>query len=159
MLQLRRLEEGDNVEEDHMRNRQLVAAWCMEKGAEEKVIEKVIKEGKTYFVVNDYEKLRDLFGQLLREIQRIKSEGDFEAAEKLVETYGVIADQELMKEVKQRYEQFNLAPYSGFVQPTLTPVTGEDGSFTDLKLSHDQNFVEQMLYYSKNYSFLSNAGN
>ncbi len=159
MLQLRRLEEGDNVEEDHMRNRQLVAAWCMEKGSEENVIEKVIKEGKTYFVVNDYDKLRVLFGELLREIQRIKSEGDFEAAEKLVETYGVIADQELMKEVKQRYEQFNLAPYSGFVQPTLTPVMGDDGSFTNLELTHDQNFVEQMLYYSKNYSFLSNAGN
>lgn len=158
MLQLRRLEPGDNVEEDHMRNRQLVAAWCMEKGAADNVIEKVVKEGKTYFVVNDYDKLHELFGQLLREIQRLKSEGDYEAAEKLVETYGVTADQELMKEVKQRYEQFDLAPYSGFVQPTLTPVMDGE-NFTDLEVSHDQSYLDQMLYYSKNYSFLGNDGN
>lgn len=158
MLQLRRLEEGDNVEEDHMRNRQLIASWCYEKGAKDNVIEKVIKEGKTYFVVNDYEKLRTLFGELLREIQRLKSEGDFKAAEALVEGYGIQADQELMKEVKQRYEQFNLAPYSGFVQPHLVPVM-TDGKFTDLKVNHDQGYVEQMLYFSENYSFLGNDGN
>lgn len=158
MLQLRRLEPGDNVEEDHMRNRQLIAAWCYEKGKEENVIEKVTQEGKTYFVVNDYDKLRILFGQLLSEIQRLKSEGDFEAAEKLVEGYGIQADQALMEEVKARYEQFNLAPYSGFVQPTLTPVMNGD-AFEDLTISHDQGYVEQMLYYSKNYSFLGNDGN
>ncbi|MCB9262954.1 MAG: dihydrofolate reductase [Flavobacteriales bacterium] len=158
MLQLRRLEAGENVEEDHMRNRQLVAKWCMEKGAAENVIEKKVVNGKTYFVINDYAKLKVLFGDLLREIQRIKSEGDFAAAEKLVEGYGIKADQELMKEVKQRYEQFNIAPYSGFVQPTLTPVMNGD-AFKDLKVSHSQNFIEQMLYYSKNYSFLGNDGN
>lgn len=158
MLQLRRLEPGDNVEEDHMRNRQLIAAWCYEKGKEENVIEKVTQNGKTYFVVNDYDKLRNLFGQLLKEIQRIKSEGDFAAAEALVEGYGIQADQALMKEVKARYEQFNLAPYSGFVQPTLTPVMNGD-VFEDLEVTHDQNFVDQMLYYSKNYSFLGNDGN
>ncbi|MBO6516261.1 MAG: dihydrofolate reductase [Bacteroidia bacterium] len=158
MLQLRRLEEGDNIEEDHMRNRQLVAKWCWEKGKEDNVIERKEVDSKTYFVVNDYEKLRVLFGDLLREIQRIKSEGDYEAAEALVEGYGVIADQELMKEVKQRYEQFDLAPYSGFVQPVLTPVM-EGDKFVDLKVDHSQGYAEQMLYYGKNYSFLSNSGN
>ncbi len=158
MLQLRRLEKGDNVEEDHMRNRQLIAAWCFEKGADENVIEKVVKDGKTYFVVNDYDKLRVLFGELLREIQRLKSEGDFEAAEKLVEGYGIQADQDLMQEVKDRYEQFNLAPYSGFVQPTLTPVM-EGDKFVDLKVTHDQGYVDQMLFFGENYSFLGNDGN
>jgi len=157
MLQLRRLEEGDNIEEDHMRNRQLVAQWCLVKGAEDNVIEKKVVNEKTYYVVNDYEKLRILFGELLREIQRIKSEGDYDSAEALVETYGVVADQDLMKEVKERYEQFDLAPYSGFVQPTLTPVI-KDGKFLDLTVSHDMDYTEQMLYFSKNYSFLSNAG-
>ena len=158
MLQLRRLEPGDNVEEDHMRNRQLIALWCYEKGADENVIEKVVEGGKTYFVVNDYDKLRTLFGKLLREIQRLKSEGDFEAAENLVEGYGITADQDLMKEVKARYEQFNLAPYSGFVQPTLTPVMNGD-AFEDLTITHTEGYVEQMLNFSKNYSFLGNDGN
>jgi dipeptidyl-peptidase-3 len=158
MLQLRRLEPGDNVEEDHMRNRQLIAAWCYEKGKEDNVIEKVTKNHKTYFVVNDYDKLRALFGELLKEIQRLKSEGDFEAAEQLVEGYGIQADQDLMAEVVARYEQFNLAPYSGFVQPTLTPVMTDD-TFSDLTITHDQGYVEQMLYFSKNYSFLGNDGN
>ena len=158
MLQLRRLEPGDNVEEDHMRNRQLIAQWCYEKGQEDNVIEKVTKDGKTYFVVNDYDKLRNLFGQLLREIQRLKSEGDFAAAESLVEGYGIQADQALLKEVIARYEQFNLAPYSGFVQPTLTPVMNGD-AFEDLKVSHDQGYAEQMLYFSEHYSFLGNDGN
>lgn len=158
MLQLRRLEPGDNVEEDHMRNRQLIASWCYEKGADDNVIEKVVEGGKTYFVVNDYEKLRTLFGDLLREIQRLKSEGDFAAAEKLVEGYGIVADQDIMKEVKARYEQFNLAPYSGFVQPTLTPVMNGE-TFEDLKVTHTEGYVEQMLNLSKNYSFLGNDGN
>jgi len=158
MLQLRRLEPGDNVEEDHMRNRQLIASWCYEKGADENVIEKVVEGGKTYFVVNDYEKLRNLFGDLLREIQRLKSEGDFAAAEKLVEGYGIVADQDIMKEVKARYEQFNLAPYSGFVQSTLTPVMNGE-TFEDLKVTYTEGYVEQMLNLSKNYSFLGNDGN
>lgn len=157
MLQLRRLELGDNVEEDHMRNRQLIAQWCYEKGSANNVIERVTQQNKTYFVVNDYLALRTLFGELLREIQRIKSEGDYESAEKLVETYGVIADQDLIKEVKARYEQFDLAPYSGFLQPTLTPVM-ENGKFSDLTVSYDSSFASQMMRLSTNYSFLSNAG-
>src|SRR5690606_10118694 len=107
LLQLRRLEEGDNLEESHMRNRQMVSAWVFEKGQPENVIEKRVENGKTYFVINDYGKLRTLFGDLLREVQRIKSTGDFEAGQSLVETYGVIADQALMREVKQRYQQFD----------------------------------------------------
>ncbi|MBI1306150.1 MAG: dihydrofolate reductase [Bacteroidetes bacterium] len=158
MLQLRRLEPGENVEEDHMRNRQLIAQWCYAKGKDKNVIEKIEENGKTYFVVNDYDALRTLFGELLREIQRIKSEGDYKSAEKLVETYGVIADQDLMKQVKERYEKFNLAPYSGFLQPTLTPVMN-DGAFTDLKVSYDSTFAEQMMRYAKDYSFLGNDGN
>lgn len=153
MLQLRRLEEGENIEEDHMRNRQLVASWAYEKGLEDKVIEKQIVDGKTYFVVNDYEKLRDLFGQLLREIQRIKSEGDYQAAEALVEGYGVKVDAELHREVLARYESLNMAPYSGFVQPKLEAEFDEEGNFVDLKVS-EEGYVEQMLRFAKEYAFI-----
>ncbi|MCB9241820.1 MAG: dihydrofolate reductase [Flavobacteriales bacterium] len=159
MLQLRRLEEGENIEEDHMRNRQLVAAWCYERGKANNVIERKTVDGKTYFVVNDYAKLRVLFGDLLREIQRIKSEGDYKAAEALVETYGVKADQDLLKEVKKRYEKFDLAPYSGFLQPTLTAVLDAEGKFKDLSVSYDATFAEQMMRFSRSYSFLGNDGN
>jgi dipeptidyl-peptidase-3 len=158
MLQLRRLEPGDNVEEDHMRNRQLVAAWAFEKGKSENVIERIEKDGKTYFNITDYDKLRELFGQLLREIQRIKSEGDFESAKELVETYGVIADQDLIAEVKKRYKPFNLAPYSGFLQPTLTPVM-ENGTFKELSVSYPESFEAQMMEYGKKYSFLPHSTN
>lgn len=158
MLQLRRLDDGDNLEEDHMRNRQLVAKWAYEKGKEENVVEKKTIDGKTYFVVNDYDKLRDIFGQLLREIQRIKSEGDFESAEALVGDYGVEVDQELLKEVKMRYEPFNLAPYSGFVQPQYSAEMDGD-RITKVNVESADDFAEQMMYLSKNYSFLSNEGN
>lgn len=158
MLQLRRLDDGDNLEEDHMRNRQLVASWAYEKGKEENVIERKTVDGKTYFVVNDYEKLRVLFGDLLREIQRIKSEGDFEAADKLVTGYGVTVDQELLKEVKERYSKFDLAPYSGFVQPRYE-VEMKDGKFVSLKAHYNEGFAEQMLRLSRDYSFLPNSGN
>lgn len=158
MLQLRRLEEGDNVEEDHMRNRQLVAQWAYEKGKAENVIEKVQQEGKTYFVVRDYSKLRTLFGELLREIQRIKSEGDYASAEALVETYGVIADQALLSEVRKRYEPFNLAPYSGFVQPKYVPVM-EGDEIVDVRIEYTDDFAKQMMEFSSNYSFLGNDGN
>ena len=117
MLQLRRILPGDDIEEDHMRNRQLVASWAFERGREENVVERKVIDDKTYFVVNDYEKLRGYFGELLREIQRIKSEGDFEAGRNLVETYGVKVDQQLHAEVLRRSEPLNLAPYSGFVNP------------------------------------------
>jgi dipeptidyl-peptidase-3 len=152
-LQLRRLEPGDNVEEDHMRNRQLVAKWCMEKGAADKVIERKTVEGKTYFVVNDYDKLRTLFGELLREIQRIKSEGDFKSAEALVENYGVKADQDLVKEARDRYASLNLAPYVGFVQPKLVAEFDDNGNFVDLRVEAET-YIEQMLRYSKAYAFL-----
>lgn len=154
-LQLRRLEYGDNLEEDHMRNRQLVAKWCFEKGRQDNVIEQKKINGKTFFVVNDYEKLKSLFGELLREIQRIKSQGDYDGAENLVETYGVRADQELLKEAKERYEKLNLAPYSGFVQPKISPMF-KDGKLEDIALEvGKETFVEQMIRYGKDYSFLS----
>lgn len=153
MLQLRRLEAGEQIEEAHMRNRQLVAKWAYEKGKAEQVIEKKTKDGKTYFVINDYEKLRDLFGQLLRELQRIKSEGDFEAGKKLVETYGVKVDAELHAEVLERYESLNIAPYGGFINPQLTPVM-ENGKITDVKIEYPSDFKEQMLHYGEKYSFL-----
>lgn len=154
MLQLKRLEPGDKLEEDHMRNRQLVAKWCYEQGKADNVIERKSIDGKTYFVINDYNKLRDLFGQLLRIIQKIKSEGDFATAENLVETYGVEVDQELLKEVKKRYEKLDIPPYSGFIQPKYTPIMKE-GKMVDVSLEYPKDFAAQMMEYSKNYSFLS----
>ena len=154
MLQLRRLEEGENIEEDHMRNRQLNASWAYEKGLDDQVIEKKIIDNKTYFVVNDYAKLRKIFGDLLREIQRIKSEGDYEAAEALVEGYGVKVDPAIHKEVKSRYESLNLAPYSGFVQPKLEPQFDDEGNFINLRVS-EEGYVEQMLRFGKEYAFVN----
>ena len=153
MLQLRRLELGEELEEAHMRNRQIVASWAYEKGKEDKVIEKVKKDGKSYFVINDYEKLRDIFGQLLREIQRIKSEGDYEGGKELVENYGVKVDQEVHKEVLERVESLNIAPYSGFINPVLTPVM-EGDKIVDVKIEFPTDFTEQHLYYSEKYSLL-----
>ena len=154
MTQLVRIELGNNVEEAHMRNRQLVAKWAFEKGAADKVTELVKKDGKTYVKVNDYEKLRELFGQLLNEIQRIKSEGDFEAARQMVETYAVKVDPELHKEVLARYEKLNLAPYKGFVNPVYTAETDAEGNITDVKISYEEGYAEQMLRYSKDYANL-----
>ena len=154
MTQLIRLNLGDDIEEAHMRNRQLVAAWAMEKGAKDKVIEKVVKNGKTYFRINDYSKLRVLFGDLLREIQRIKSEGDFEAGKALVETYGVKVNQEIHKEVLKRNKKFKSAPYSGFINPVLVPVTGKNGNITDVKVVQPESFANQMLEYAKKYTTL-----
>lgn len=153
MTQLVRLKLGDNVEEAHMRNRQLVAKWCFEKGAKDNVIEKKTKDGKTYFVVNDYAKLRVLFGDLLKEIQRIKSEGDFTSGKNLVENYGVKVDQDLHKEVLARYAKLNIAPYAGFINPRLVPVK-EGDKIIDVKVEYPADFKQQMLYYAKNYSFL-----
>ena len=152
MLQLRRILPGDDIEEDHMRNRQLVAQWAFERGAEENVIERVVRDGKTYFVINDYDKLRGYFGELLREIQRIKSEGDFEAGRDLVETYGVKVDQALHQEVLARVEPLNLAPYQGFVNPVLEPVM-ENGAIVDVKATYPTDFLGQMLWYGQEYSF------
>jgi len=156
MTQLTRLKLGDKIEEDHMRNRQLVAGWAYEKGMADSVISKVKKDGKTYFVVNDFVKLRELFGQLLMEIQRIKSEGDYEAGKALVENYGVQVDQELHAEVLERYATLNVAPYSGFMQPTLVPEFDADGNFVDLKATWQESFSDLMMKYAKDYSFLPN---
>jgi len=152
MTQLTRIQPGKDVEEAHMRNRKLIAEWCYEKG-EGKVVEKVVKDGKTYFVVNDYQKLRGLFGDLLREIQRIKSEGDYEAGRTLVETYGVKVDPTLHAEVLERYAKLNLEPYSGFVNPIYKPVM-ENGQIIDVLLEYTDDYAGQMLEYSKEYSFL-----
>lgn len=155
MLQLNRLEPGNNVEEAHMRNRQLIAHWVFEKGKTDNVIEKISKDGKTYFKINDYNKLRTLFGELLKEIQRIKSEGDYKSAQELVETYGVKADQDLLKEVKARFEKLNIAPYKGFIQAKLVPVMDGD-TIKDVKVEYPTDFVKQMMEYAKDYSFLPN---
>ena len=154
MTQLVRIELGNNVEEAHMRNRQLIAKWVFEKGAADQVVELVKKDGKTYVKVNDYEKLRNLFGLLLSEIQRIKSEGDFEAARQLVENYAVKVDPELHKEVLARYEKLNLAPYKGFVNPIYVAETDAEGNITDVKISYGEGYAEQMLRYSKDYANL-----
>lgn len=154
MTQLMRLEPGAVIEEAHMRNRQLVASWAFEKGAKDKVIEKIVKDGKTYFVVNDYDKLRSLFGELLMIIQKIKSEGDYKAGAALVENYGVQVDQALHKEVLARVEKLKIAPYNGFINPKLVPVKNAKGEITDIKVEYPTDFTEQMLEYAKTYSFL-----
>lgn len=154
MTQLIRLNLGDDVEEAHMRNRQWVSAWVYEKGKADNVIEKITRDGKTYFNINDYDKLHDLFGQLLKETQRIKSEGDYKAVETLVETYGVKVDQDLHAEVLERNKQFTSAPYSGFVNPVLVPEMDANGEITAIKVTQPESFSGQMLDYSKHYSFL-----
>lgn len=159
MTQLVRIEPGNHVEEAHMRNRQLIARWVFEKGAADKVVEMVKKDGKTYVVVNDYGKLRQLFGELLAEIQRIKSTGDFGAARDLVETYAVKVDPVLHAEVLERYKKLNLAPYKGFVNPKYEAVTDADGKITDVKVTYDEGYAEQMLRYSKDYSNLPSMNN
>ena len=154
MTQLIRLNLGDDVEEAHMRNRQWVSAWVYEKGKADNVIEKITRDGKTYFNINDYDKLHELFGQLLKETQRIKSEGDYKAVETLVETYGVKVDQDLHAEVLERNKQFTSAPYSGFVNPVLVPEMDANGEITAIKVTQPESFSGQMLDYSKHYSFL-----
>ena len=153
MLQLKRLKVGEQIEEAHMRNRQMIAKWAYEKGVADSVIVKKIKDDKTYFVINDYDKLKELFGQLLRELQRIKSEGDFEAGKALVENYAVKVDPELHKEVLARYEKLGVAPYGGFINPKLV-ATKKDDKVTGVAVEYPENFKEQMLYYGENYSFL-----
>lgn len=154
MTQLIRVELGADVEQSHMRNRQWVSAWVFEKGASDGVIERVERDGKTYYDIKDYEKLRELFGALLRETQRIKSEGDFEAARDLVETYGVKVDQDLHRQILERNEQFEGAPYSGFVNPVLVPELDQDGEIIAIEIQQPDSFAEQMLYYSEEYQNL-----
>ena len=152
MTQLVRIQPGNNIEEAHMRNRSLIAHWCYEKGKADKVIEMTKKNGKTYVRVNDYEKLRGLFGDLLAEIQRIKSTGDYAAAQKLVEDYGVRVDPALHNEVLERYKTLNLSPYKGFINPAYTAVKDEKGNITDVKIDYTEGYAEQMLRYSRDYS-------
>jgi dipeptidyl-peptidase-3 len=156
MTQLYRIEPGKNIEEAHMRNRQEIAAWVYEKGQPENVIERVQRDGKTYFVINDYDKLRTLFGQLLREHQRIRSEGDFAGAQALIENYGTKVDPDLHAEVLRRYATLNVAPYSGFINPRLVPVLkdGASGEIIDVKVEYPTDFLGQMLEYGRSYSYL-----
>ena len=154
MTQLVRIEPGKDIEEAHMRNRQLIARWAYEQGKADKVVELVKKDGKTYVKINDYEKLRTLFGQLLAEVQRVKSTGDYAAARQLVETYAVKVDPALHAEVLERYKRLNLAPYKGFVNPRYEAVKDAGGNITDVKVSYDEGYAEQMLRYSRDYSNL-----
>lgn len=153
MTQLTRIQPGKDIEQAHMRSRQLIAAWCYNKGSQDNVIERYVKEGKTFVKINDYQKLRDLFGQLLAEVQRIKSEGDYEAGKALVESFGVKVDPGLHQEILARYEKLNLAPYGGFMNPVLVPVE-ENGKMTDVRVEYPMDYAAQMMLYSKNYSFL-----
>ena len=145
---------GTNIEEAHMRNRQWISAWVFEKGKLDNVIEKITRDGKTYFNITDYDKLHELFGQLLREVQRIKSEGDFNAGKALAENYGVKVDQKLHAEILQRNKQFISAPYSGFVNPVLIPKVNAKGEIIAIEIKQPKTFAEQMLNYSKQYGFL-----
>ncbi len=153
MTQLCRIEPGKNIEEAHMRNRKLIAEWCYEQGLADNVTEKIVKDGKTYIVVNDFDKLRTLFGRLLHEIQRIKSEGDFEAGKALVENYGVKVDPALHSEVLERYARLNIAPYGGFINPKYELIE-KDGQVVDVRISYPEDYTGQMLEYSSEYSVL-----
>lgn len=161
MTQLMRIEPGKDVEEAHMRNRKLIAEWAFEHGKKDNVVEYVKKDGKTFVKINDYAKLRDLFGQLLNEIQRIKSEGDYAAGEALVEKYAVKVDPQLHKEVLDRYATLDIAPYKGFVNPVYVAVdangnpTADEDAITDIKVTYEEGYIPQMLRYSRDYSPLT----
>lgn len=155
LTQLVRIEEGKDVEEAHMRNRQLIARWVFEQGATDKVVELKKREGKTFVVIHDYQQLRVLFGKLLAEVQRIKSEGDYEAGRSLVENYGVKIDPVLHHEIRERYVRLHLSPYKGFVNPVMREVKDNSGHVTDITLDYTEGYAEQMLRYSRDYSYLS----
>ena len=156
MTQLIRIKLGDDVEQAHMRNRQMVSKWVYEKGISENVIEKVKENNKTYFVIRDYDKLRILFGELLKEIQRIKSEGDYDAGMNIIETYGVKVDQEIHKEVLERNKKFNTPPYSGFINPELKPVYDDKNEIVDILVIQPDSFAKQMIDYANKYTTLPN---
>jgi dipeptidyl-peptidase-3 len=153
LTQITRIRPGKTITEAHMRNRSMIAHWVYEKGLPENVIAKEVRDGKTYFTIMDYPKLRALFGKLLVEIQRITSEGDYEAAKNLVEKYGVQIDPVLHKEVLERYAKLNLAPYTGYINVVYTPVL-ENGRIVDVKVEYPTDYAAQMLRYGKEYSFL-----
>ncbi|MRR22531.1 dihydrofolate reductase [bacterium] len=154
LTQIVRIQPGKDIEQAHMRCRSAIAHWVYEKGKSDNVIEVMKRDGKTFVRINDYPKLRSLFGEMLKEVQRIKSEGDFTAGKNMIETYGVKIDQELHKEILARYAELNLAPYSGFVNPVMTPVTDRNGKITDVKIEYCSDFLGQMMEYGRNYSFL-----
>jgi dipeptidyl-peptidase III len=153
IVQLARIKPGKDIEEAHMRNRKMISEWVIEKGKKDNVVEKKVENGKTYFVINDYQKLRVLFGELLKEIQRIKSQGDYKAGKNLIENYGVKIDQNLHKEVLERYAKLNIAPYAGFIQPKLIPAM-KDGKITDVKIEYPRDFKTQMMEYGQTYGLL-----
>ncbi len=154
MTQLNRIEPGKDIEEAHMRNRQLIAAWVLEKGKKDKVVELVKKNGKTFVKINDYKKMRNLIGQLLGEIQRIKSEGDYAAGAELINKYAVKVDPKLHKEVLDRYSKLSIPPYRGFINPQYVPVYDNKGNITDVKLKYGENYTQQMLRLSQDYTTL-----
>ncbi len=154
MTQLTRIQPGKNIEQAHMRNRATISNWVIEKGKDDNVVSFEKRDDKTYIVINDYEKLRSLFGELLKEVQRIKSEGDFEAGKALIENYGVKVDPQLHAEVLSRYEALDIAPYKGFVNPVYKPETDENGNIVDITVSYDEGYVQQQLRYSRQYSVL-----
>jgi dipeptidyl-peptidase-3 len=154
LTQIVRIQPGKDIEQAHMRCRSAIAHWVYEKGKADNVIEVVNRDGKTFVRINDYQKLRGLFGEMLKEVQRIKSEGDFAAGRNMIERFGVKIDPELHTEILARYEKLNLAPYSGFVNPVMTPVTDRDGKITDVKIEYCSDYLGQMMEYGKKYSFL-----
>lgn len=154
MLQLRRIEPGQNIEQAHMRNRQMVSSWVMEKALASGAVEMPVRDGKTYIDIKDYQALRTYFGELLKEVQRIKSQGDYEAGKALIEGYGVKVNPKMHQEVLARSEELNIPPYGGFINPRLAPVTDEEGNITDIKVEYPDDFTQQMLEYAKKYSFL-----
>jgi dipeptidyl-peptidase-3 len=152
LTQLVRIKPGNQIEEAHMRNRAIIARWCLAHA--DGCVELVSVDGKTYVKVNDYPRLRILFGRLLAEIQRIKSEGDYEGAKAMVETYGVKIDAGLHQEVLSRYEKLNIAPYKGFINPWMKPVFDADGNIVDVNLDYTESYSHQMLRYSREYGLL-----
>lgn len=154
LTQLARIRRGGDIEEAHMRDRALIARWCYEHGRADNVIEIVRIDGKTYVKINDYERLRGLFGDLLVEVQRIKSEGDYDAARSLVERYGVSVDRDLHEEILERYARLDIPPYKGFVNPVLIPIADDAGNVVDIRVDYSESYVAQMMRYSKIYSTL-----
>ena len=152
LTQLTRIKPGCQIEEAHMRNRALIARWCLEKGSQQNVMQLLKREGKTFLRINDYAALRDLIAQLLSEVQRIKSEGDYTAARELVEHYSISVDETLHQEILERYQRLNLAPYKGFINPRMTPIRNEEGEVVDIDVDYSETYVEQMLRYSRDYS-------
>ena len=155
LTQIVRIKPGKDIEEAHMRNRSAISHWVYEKGKTGNVVEFFKRDGKSYVKINNYYKLRNLFGELLREIQRVKSEGDYEGGKRIIEDFGVKVDPQLHAEILVRYAKLNLAPYTGFVNPMLLPVYNANGEMTDVKVDYVNDYLDQMLYYGKKYSFLT----